>query len=145
MDAILISNAKLTELKKHLQQLKASLVLENEEGTKMGGPMDSFKEAAAFQVNLGAKRLKVKELEEIIAAARVLPEHVPGDKVVTGKWFLVNNGISSIRYRMVHPVEADPAKNLLSPASLLGKTVLNRKAGFAFTMNGRQFKLLSVE
>jgi transcription elongation factor GreA len=144
MEDILISKEKLHELKEQLQDLHKTLVRDNEEATKMGGPMDSFKEAAAFQVTLGAKRNKIKELTEIVTKAKVLPDVVPGDLAVIGKWVELDNGINTIKYRLVHPVEADPSRNLISTNSPLGRELLNHKAGFAFTLNSRRFKILSV-
>jgi transcription elongation factor GreA len=144
MEDILISKEKLHELKEQLQDLQRTLVRDNEEATKMGGPMDSFKEAAAFQVTLGAKRNKIKELTEILNKVKVLPDSIPGDQIVLGKWVELNNGINTIKYRLVHPVEADPSRNLISTDSPLGRELLDHKAGFTFTLNSRQFKILAV-
>jgi transcription elongation GreA/GreB family factor len=145
MTPVLISQQKLLELQAQLEQLEESLGRDNLEATKMGGPMDSFKEAASYQVTLGAKRNKVKELQEILANVSILPEKIPGDQVVIGKWFTMDNGINQLRYRLVDPVEADPGHNLISPDAPLGKAVLKQRAGFTFTLNGRNFKLISVE
>jgi transcription elongation factor GreA len=145
MENILISKEKLADLKQQLVQLKNSLAKDNEEVTKMGGPMDSFKEAAAVQVALGAKKVKIKELQGIIQVAQVLPEYVPGDEIVIGKWFKVANANTTIRYRLVDPIEADPTTNFISANSPLGMAVYNKKSGSSFRLNSRDFKILTVE
>ncbi len=144
MDSVFISKNKYDELKLELSELQKSLLKDNEEATKMGGPMDSYKEAAAIQVSLGAKRQKVTELEDIMKRIEILPEQVPGDKIVLGKYFTIDNGEKQIRYRLVHPVEANPTLNLVSVDAPLGKAVINQVAGYEFILNTRTFRIIKI-
>ena len=144
-EVVMISAARLNELKEQLRLLKSSLAKDNEEGTKMGGPMDSFKEAAAFQVILGAKKNKIAEFEDIIATAQILPDEISGKIIQLGKWFTIDNGIAKIRYRLVHPAEADPSRFLISKDSPLGKAVSGGKSGTVFKLNDREFRIINVE
>lgn len=136
-----ISKQKLEELKRELTDLVKSLAKDNDEGTRMGGPMDSFKEAAAFQVMLGAKRLKIEELEDIISNAEILPDHVAGDAVVLGKWVDLDNGQ---KYRLVSSIEADPQKGLLSIDSPLGKALLEKKVGEEINIMNKSQKIQKI-
>ncbi|HRO64980.1 MAG TPA: hypothetical protein PKU78_02055, partial [Candidatus Dojkabacteria bacterium] len=68
-----ISNQKLHELQKEVETKRKFLENELEEGVKRGGPMDSFKEAAAVSANLQAHNQKLKELEDILNDAEALP------------------------------------------------------------------------
>lgn len=145
MDIVYISQECKDRLEQELNTLRSSLHKANEEGTRMGGPMDSFKEAAAFQVSQGAKNTKIKELEEILKNIKILPLKIDGDSIILGKWFSIDNGMKITRYRLVHPVEADPSNNLLSIESPLGKNVLKMKEGHSFVMNESKFKLVTVE
>jgi transcription elongation GreA/GreB family factor len=144
MDEIYLSSAKLAAIKAEYTELKASLDKENEEFTLRGGPMDSVKEAAAFSVSLAAKKSLVGEMEGILAKAKVLPDEIPGDKVVLGKWFSVKSPTAETKYRLVHQLEADPSKNLVSANSPLGKSVLNLTTGKRFSLNGLRFSVSKV-
>jgi transcription elongation factor GreA len=142
---ILLSAARIAELQEQLKTLQASLLKDNEEASKMGGPMDSFKEAAAVQVTLGAKREKVKELKEILEKVQILADKVTGKKVILGKYFSIKNDLGTTRYRLVHPLEADPRKSLISPDSPLGKAVMGKTTGHNFLLNQLNFTILTVE
>ena len=141
----ILSKNKINELKQTLSELSKSLITDNELNTLMGGPMDSFKETASYSVTVKAKEFKIDEIKEILSDIKELPEKIKGELIVLGKWFIVNNGIKDIRYRLVDPIEADPNNNLISFKSPLGLNVLGKKFGDSFKLNGCNFKIIKVQ
>lgn len=140
-----ISKQKISEIKKEIENKKAYLKNELEEGVKRGGPMDSFKEAAAVSANLQAHNQKLKELENILNDAEELPDYVSGDEIILGKWFEIESGAGRKRYRLVESIEVDISKNLLSIESPMGIAVLGRKVGEKIMINNNEMTIIIVE
>ncbi|MEI7579793.1 MAG: GreA/GreB family elongation factor [bacterium] len=140
-----ISQTKFAQLKQNYQELKASLLKENIQNTLMGGPMDSFKETASFQAAKAAKESKLKELKKILENIAILPDNVPGDTIILGKWFSLENPLQKMRFRLVDSLEADPQNKLLSIDSPLGQLVLNKKQGEQFEFNQLKYLITKVE
>lgn len=140
-----ISKQKLTELKVEIDKKKNYLKNELEEGVKRGGPMDSFKEAAAVSANLQAHNQKLKELENILKDAEELPEYVPGDEIVLGKWFTLDFGKEARRIRLVESIEADASAGLLSIESPLGKNLILKRKGEIINFNEQSIVILEIE
>lgn len=140
-----ISAQKLIEIKKEIENKKRYLKHELEEGVKRGGPMDSFKESAAVSANLQAHNQKLKELENVLKDVQVLPDSVPGNEIILGKWFEIENVIGRKRYRLVESIEADISNSLLSIESPLGKAVLGKKEGEKVVINENELSIIKVE
>ena len=140
-----ISNQKLLELQKEVEAKRKFLENELEEGVKRGGPMDSFKEAAAVSTNLQAHNQKLKELEDILNDAEALPDYVDGDEILLGKWFDIDIDTDSKSFRLVESIEADISKNLLSVDSPLGKAVLGKKQGEKINFNEKTITITNVD
>jgi transcription elongation factor GreA len=140
-----ISAQKLIEIKKEIENKKRYLKHELEEGVKRGGPMDSFKEAAAVSANLQAHNQKLKELENMLKDVQELPDEVPGDEIILGKWFEIESDTGRKRYRLVESIESNISNNLLSIESPLGKAVLGKKEGTEININNNVMKILIVE
>lgn len=145
MSEILLSKEKITEISKQLKMLQQSMQNDNEEGNRMGGPMDSFKEAAAFQTMTAAKKEKIEELQSILDTAKELPDYIESDMAILGKWIIINNGREEKRYRLVHSLEAEPVKNLLSIDSPLGKELVGKKSGESIVFNSQTIKIVNIE
>lgn len=62
----ILSKEKIIEFERECKELKASLSDENREQFLRGGPMDSFKEAAAFSVSKQAKESRIEFLADIL-------------------------------------------------------------------------------
>ena len=140
-----ISKADIEKIQNEIKKIQEFLKHELEEGVKRGGPMDSFKEAAAVSANLQAHNQKLKELENIVNNATELPEQVGGEEIVLGKLFEISqNGITK-RYRLVETAEADISKGLLSLESPLGKALLGKKSGDTVEINTVTHNILKVE
>lgn len=140
-----ISNQKLLEIKKEVLSKKTYLKKELEEGVNRGGPMDSFKEAAAVSANLQAHNQKLRDLEKILREAEDLPDYVKGDAIVLGKWFEIEMNNTRTRYRLVESIEADINSNLLSIESPLGMVLINKKKNDKIDFNGSAITITSVE
>jgi transcription elongation GreA/GreB family factor len=140
-----LSKDKITELQKSLEELTKSLNSDNELITKMGGPMDSFKETASYSVTTKAKEVKLQELQNILNDIEILEDEIEGNFIVLGKWFIIENAGERKRYRLVDPIEAEPRKNLISYLSPLGIILLNKKVGDHSELNGRVYEILEIE
>ncbi len=134
----------LQEMQSEYQKLKLSLERENENEAKRGGPLDSFKEAAAFSVNKQVKEARIAELARILAAAEVLKVDTQARNINEGMWFTISFNGEIRRMQLVDSLEADSLKNLISSSSPLGKSVLNLHAGDKFNFNGQDYQILSV-
>jgi transcription elongation factor GreA len=140
-----ISKAGIEKIQNEIKKIQEFLKHELEEGVKRGGPMDSFKEAAAVSANLQAHNQKLKDLERIVNNATILPEYIPGNSIILGKWFELSQNDIAKRYRLVETVEADISKGLLSLESPLGKALLGKKSGDTVEINTVTHNILKVE
>jgi len=140
-----ISKQGIEKIKNEIKKIQEFLKHELEEGVKRGGPMDSFKEAAAVSANLQAHNQKLKELEKIVNNATVLPDYVPGKSIILGKWFsIAQNGITK-KFRLVETAEADISNGLLSIESPLGKALQGKKSGDIVEINSVIQNIVKVE
>lgn len=145
MIKIFLSKQKITELKKQLRDLESSLKDQRDEAGKRGGLLDSWHETAAYGATQAAIEAKVKELKGILEKGEELPEKIASDKVVLGSWVEVKDDYGNVsKYRLVHPLEADPAKGLLSVKSPLGKLLLGKEKGDTANFNSRKLTIQSI-
>ena len=73
---------------------------------------------------------RIKELEILLATARVVEEIGPGDIVqVVSRVTIREDGSTEEQYTIVGAAEADPSLCKISNESPLGKALMNRKAG----------------
>ncbi|MBP9758794.1 GreA/GreB family elongation factor [Candidatus Dojkabacteria bacterium] len=140
-----LSQNKLNELINLRERMTNSVQEQNSEDTERGGPMDSFKEAAAFAIAKQAKEKSLEEISRIIAEAEVLSDEIAGDKIVLGKWFKLKVEGKEYRYRLVDPIEADPKQGLLSIESPIGNLVESKVKGDKFSFNSLDYEIILVE
>lgn len=140
-----ISKEGIEKIQSEITKIQEFLKQELEESVKRGGPMDSFKEAAAVSANLQAHNQKLKDLEKIINNVSVLPKYSHGDAIVLGKWFEISQNDVKKRYRLVETAEADISRNLLSIESPLGKALVGKKSGDSVEINMVTHKIVIVE
>ena len=141
----MLSKTKIDEIEKEFLTLSKSLNLENEEETLRGGPMDSYKESAAFSVSKQAKESRVQELKNILKNIQVLSDYVDGKEIVTGKWFILKNRFGVKRYRLVDPIEADPSKDLISSESPLGKAIYLKCTNDNIQFNNDKLSIVHIQ
>jgi transcription elongation factor GreA len=73
---------------------------------------------------------RIKELEILLANARLIEEHTNGDTIQVGSKVKVKeDSLDPEEYVIVGPAEADPRLGRISNESPLGKALLNHKAG----------------
>jgi transcription elongation factor GreA len=73
---------------------------------------------------------RIKELEVILASARIIEEKPTAEMVQVGSTVSVKEeGGKPEEYTIVGAAEANPAKGLISNESPLGKAILGHKAG----------------
>ena len=73
---------------------------------------------------------RIKELEILLANARLISENTNGDTIQVGSKVKVKEGrMSPEEYVIVGHAEADPRLGRISNESPLGKALLNHKAG----------------
>lgn len=141
---MLLTKNGLENIKKERDKIQMFLTEEATESAKRGGPMDSFKEAAAISASLQAYEKKLAELNEIIEKAEVLPDKVTGELIIIGKTFKVQDAIRTNTYTLVESAEANISLGKISKDSPLGKSVYEKKAGYRFELNGNSFLILEV-
>ncbi|MDD3647775.1 MAG: GreA/GreB family elongation factor [Candidatus Dojkabacteria bacterium] len=144
MKSILLSKEKLKELKKQYRELSFSLSRQKEEQIKKGGSSDSWHESAAFGATQAALEAKVRELKNILSEAKELPELVDNDKLMLGSRFRICSEEKEIIGRLVHPLEADPANNLVSIESPLGQAIKGKKVDDHLEFNGKKYRVLKI-
>ncbi len=95
---------------------------------------------------------RIQELQKILANAEVLVgSNLPPDRVRFNALVCLRNLATGeeVRYRLVGPLEADPAHGHLSIQSPLGKALLGRALGeqVALTTPGglRRYQILAIE
>ncbi len=73
---------------------------------------------------------RIKELEILLATARVVEEVGPADSVQVGSRVTIReDGAEEEQYTIVGAAEADPRLGKISNESPLGKALMNKKAG----------------
>ncbi|MFC1780262.1 GreA/GreB family elongation factor [Patescibacteria group bacterium] len=143
MKKILLSKEKIGELKKELKKLKKDVLKHHEdehENIKM-----SIREAASYDVVIGSKQVKLNELKNTIKCAEILPEKIESERSVLGSWIEVKDEKGDSRnYRLVHPIEANPSKNLLSVESPLGRALIDKKEGDKVVFNDNEVEIIAI-
>ena len=138
-----LTKNKIKDLKKELSGLKNRLAQHHE--SERDTILFSSKEAAANDVSIGAMNSRVREIENILENCEELPEETDSKKVVIGSRIEVEKGDgSSIHYRLVHPIEADPNKGYISVESPIGKLFIGSREGAIVDFKGRKFKVIFV-
>ncbi len=141
---ILLSKGKIKELKKELKGIKKQVLkhYEAEHETILA----SMREAASFDVTIKVKQSRLNTLKNILKNVKVLPSKIDSDKVILGSWIeLRDENDKIIKYRIVHPLEADPKRSLLSVESPLGTLLLNKEVNSIVNLNEREYRIVSIE
>ncbi|MBU0976592.1 MAG: GreA/GreB family elongation factor [Patescibacteria group bacterium] len=143
MQNIILSHSKIKELKAKYHKLKEELRQHHEEESST--ILMSFKEAASNDADFSAKESELRRLKSILSKVKVLPEKVNSRKIILGSYVeFVDKNRNTNKYRLVHPLEADPDKKLLSTESPLGKTLLGRTEQDIFCSGTKNFKITKV-
>ena len=145
MNTIYLSRKKVVQLKQELKRYEASLKEQKDELNQRGGLTGSWHETASFSATQAALEAKVNELRSLLKEIYILPEKTKSNKAVLGSYIrLINNESGELKYRLVHPIEADPESDLLSIESPLGKLVINKKVGDKIELNGKKMEIVTI-
>lgn len=145
MKKILLSKSKINELHAELDRLEGKNDDQNKEEVVRGGSYDSWHETASFMPTKKAQELRISQIREILKCAVPLDEKVHSDSVVLGSWInLSSNKGKNLRYRIVHPIEADPLKDFISIASPLGKELLGKKVKDKILINSLEYTITQL-
>ena len=115
---ILLSSEKIESLKEEYKRLEKEIFLHDKTNVAAGTMAYSFKDAATEEMVIEAKRKKLKEIKAVLKKAEVLTEKK--------------------KFRIVHPIEADPVKGLISSESPLGKGLIGKGEGQEIILQGGQ-------
>ncbi len=145
MKKILLSKNKINELRRELDRLEWKNADRNKEEIVRGGSYDSWHETASFMPTKKAQELRISQIREILKYAVPLDEKIHSDSAILGSWInLSSNEGKNLRYRIVHPIEADPLKSLISIDSPLGKDLLGRKIKDKIVLNDIQYTITQL-
>ena len=87
---------------------------------------------------------RILEIEETLKNAKII-RGGSKNSVGIGVKVKIKLGGKEVEYSIVGPVEADPAKKLISDQSPIGKAMLGKKVGDEFTLpNGKTGKILEI-
>lgn len=143
MKEIKLSKNKIAELEKKMKKLKAEVLKHHEDEHE--NIKTSLREAASSDVDIKAREEKLRETEGILKLAEELPDDLSSDEATLGSWIKIENEKGNfIKYRLVHPIEADPTKSLISIESPLGKVLEGANVGDVVTISGRMIKVLEL-
>lgn len=143
MSNILISKKKYEDLRKELVELRKEILSQHK--SEKRGILESFKEAAIYDVSVQVRESRINELETILKKVEILPEGIKSDNVVLGSYFEIEEEGGEVKkYRLVHPIESEPLKGLVSIDSPLGKAVINKREGSRILFKDKTYVLKSI-
>lgn len=141
MSDIHLSTKKISELQKEAENIRKAIVQVATE-RKQDGHMH---EGIIEEINLQPKRRRLTEIEQILKKAKILPKKVESSTVVLGSFVTIQNKEGRKRkIRIVHSLESNPAKNLISIDSPLGKILKGKKKGQAIPLREHKWEILNV-
>ncbi len=122
---------KLQQELENLRTVKRSEVAQRLHEAMEGGELIENAEYEAAKNEQAFLEGRIKELEMLLASARVIDEtQIDSECVQVGSTVSIEEeGSEPEKYTIVGAAEADPASGLISNESPLGKALLNKKPG----------------
>ena len=143
MIKIKLSKKKITDLEKELKALKKDMLRQH--SVEKARILESFRDAAAYDVSVQVQESRINELENILDKAEILPEKVDSEDITLGSYFNIRDDSEKVhKYRLVHPIESDPGNGLISSESPLGQKVMKRKKGDTIKLNTKKNLIIKV-
>lgn len=143
-DKILLSKQKIEDLRKELAALEQQVQDHHE--SEHENIRASYKESTVSDVAIASKVARVKKIRNILKNAEKLHEKIHSEIVALGSYLTLENEDGKIlNYRLVHPLEADPAKGLLSFESPFAKCILGKKTGDKIMFNKSLFTIINFK
>lgn len=141
---IFLSDEKIFDLKKQLSMLEKRMRLINSEQLKRGGLADSWHETASHAVSTNAIESKMYELQRILKRAKKYPKPSNEIAAIGSNVEIVDDNNQKYKYRLVHPLEADPSKFLVSIESPIGKLLIGKSTGVEVKFGERTFRIIKI-
>jgi len=119
-------------VKKELEKLKTKTRREVAERLKQAKEYGDLAENSEYAEAKDAKaslEARIFELEDIIRTVEIIGKSRNMDVVGVGSEVQVKRNGATLMYRIVGSDEADPAKNLISHKSPIGKAFIGKKVG----------------
>jgi transcription elongation factor GreA len=121
---------KLQDELEYLRTYKREEIAQRLHEAMEGGELIENAEYEAAKNEQAFTEGRIKELEMLLASARVIDENTPVETVQVGSQVTIQEeGGDPEVYTIVGAAEANPAQGRISNESPLGKALLNHKAG----------------
>ena len=147
-----ISKEKKKELEKELEYLKTEKRMEIAEALETARGFGDLSENAEYHEARRAQaelEARIKEIENLLANAKVVSGSSKKDTVQIGATVVVKKGNKKIEYQIVGVAEADILENKISNESPLGSALLGKKKGDEVeveTPNGKdKYKIVEIK
>lgn len=132
MEKHYLTKEGFAELKKELEELKTKTRREVAERLKLAKEYGDLAENSEYAEAKDAKanlEARIFELEDIMRTAEIIGKNKNREVVDIGSEVHVRRGGATFVYSIVGSDEADPAKNLISHKSPLGKAFIGKRVG----------------
>ena len=148
----LMTEAKLSELKKKLKKLKELVQPEMVKEVKRLALMGDFSENAAYQIAKGRLRganEKIDKITQQIAEAKIISPDKDIDKVKIGHLVTIESNKQIKKYRLLGSAETNPSQGAISYQSPLGSALLDKQVGeiIEIIINGQavEYKIIAIK
>lgn len=124
--------AKLTKELRHLIDIDRPEVLDQLAAARAQGDLSENADYDAARNKQAEVEARIKEIEDILANAKIIDEKKQTSKLVTlGSTVEIKDLSDNTKatYTIVGTVEANPTKGLISNVSPLGKAIVGKKVG----------------
>lgn len=142
MSKILLSKNKINELKKEKDKLEKAVQKFNED--ENDNLWYSFRDAAAHDVQIKSRKKRLDNIKQILKNAKPISDQVNTDRVTIGCTVKLKLKSKVIKYKIVHPIEANPTEGLVSIKSALGGKLKEKKSGEEFEFNNNKYKIIQI-
>jgi transcription elongation factor GreA len=118
-----------TELE-HLQNVERQRIIDHLHEVKSGGDWMENTEVMLFEDQLSFVDRRIKDLEDMLAKAKLIEEEEDHTVVNIGDTVVLQSDEGGLEtFRIVGVAESDPSKGLISNESPLGQAILEQKVG----------------
>ncbi len=132
MDRYYVTEERLVELKKELENLKGPKrreVAEDLKRAKEYGDLSENAEYAEAKDNQGRVETRIFELEDLVKNAVIIKKAEGSDTVQVGSHVAANKNGVMVEYTIMGSNESNPQENKISNESPLGRAFLGHKVG----------------
>lgn len=140
---------KLNRELKELIEVKRKEVIERIREAAAHGDLSENADYAQAREEQSFIEGRIAEIEDMIKNAEIINTNGHGNHVTIGSTAIVKIGGNEKKYTIVGSNEANPKENKISNESLVGKSLLGRKAGEKFKVatpaGEMEYEIVSIE